>query len=84
MNVNLELLYANCMQIKKELQFLHRNSLIFSRGTRIRTWDPLLPKQVRYRTALRPEFGMSVGKDRLPKTLLLNLPGHCGTYRATS
>jgi hypothetical protein len=27
---------------------------------------------------------MSVGKDRLPKTLLLNLPGHCGTYRATS
>ncbi len=25
------------------------------RGTRIRTWDPLLPKQVRYRAALRPE-----------------------------
>ncbi len=25
------------------------------RDTRIRTWDPLLPKQVRYRTALHPE-----------------------------
>ena len=30
--------------------------LSFCRGTRIRTWDPLLPKQVRYRAALRPEF----------------------------
>ncbi len=30
--------------------------LFFCRGTRIRTWDPLLPKQVRYRAALRPEF----------------------------
>ena len=27
----------------------------FCRDTRIRTWDPLLPKQVRYRTALHPE-----------------------------
>jgi hypothetical protein len=25
------------------------------RDTRIRTWDPLLPKQVRYRAALHPE-----------------------------
>ncbi len=29
----------------------------FCRDTRIRTWDPLLPKQVRYRTALHPEDG---------------------------
>ncbi len=32
------------------------------RDTRIRTWDPLLPKQVRYRTALHPE---SKNKARL-------------------
>ena len=25
------------------------------RGTRIRTWDPLVPNQVRYRTALHPD-----------------------------
>jgi hypothetical protein len=30
------------------------------RDTRIRTWDPLLPKQVRYRAALHPEFRVSV------------------------
>ena len=31
--------------------------LSFRRGDRIRTCDPLLPKQMRYRTALRPEKG---------------------------
>ena len=32
------------------------NCLFFNcRGDRIRTCDPLLPKQMRYRTALRPE-----------------------------
>jgi hypothetical protein len=30
-------------------------SRFLSRGGRIRTGDPLLPKQVRYRTAPRPE-----------------------------
>jgi hypothetical protein len=29
--------------------------LIFGRGGGIRTHDPLLPKQMRYRAALRPE-----------------------------
>ena len=29
------------------------------RGERIRTSDPLLPKQVRYQTALRPEPGVN-------------------------
>ena len=29
--------------------------LVIGRGERIRTSDPLLPKQMRYRTALRPE-----------------------------
>lgn len=29
--------------------------ILFSRGTRIRTWDPLVPNQVRYRTALHPD-----------------------------
>ena len=28
----------------------------FCRDTRIRTWDPLLPKQMRYRAALHPEI----------------------------
>ena len=28
----------------------------FCRDTRIRTWDPLLPKQMRYRAALHPEM----------------------------
>jgi hypothetical protein len=31
-------------------------SPVASRGARIRTGDPLLPKQVRYRTAPRPEM----------------------------
>jgi hypothetical protein len=30
--------------------------LLSNRGGRIRTGDPLLPKQVRYRTAPRPEM----------------------------
>ncbi len=30
--------------------------LIFGRGGGIRTHDPLLPKQMRYRAALRPEI----------------------------
>jgi hypothetical protein len=44
----------------------------FRRGTRIRTWDPLLPKQVRYRAALRPESrsGCKYAPDILKNTLL--------------
>ena len=29
--------------------------ILFGRGERIRTSDPLLPKQMRYQTALRPD-----------------------------
>jgi hypothetical protein len=37
-------------------------SLILNgRGERIRTSDPLVPNQVRYQTALRPEIGMLSG-----------------------
>jgi hypothetical protein len=35
---------------------MNRKALNFSRDTRIRTWDPLVPNQVRYRTALHPEL----------------------------
>ena len=38
--------------LDKLLSFL---LLVIGRGERIRTSDPLLPKQMRYRTALRPE-----------------------------
>ena len=38
--------------------------LAYGRDTRIRTWDPLLPKQVRYRTALHPEG--RIGRDSNP------------------
>ena len=34
------------------------------RGERIRTSDPLVPNQVRYQTALRPELGGGVGAGR--------------------
>ena len=34
--------------------------IINGRGERIRTSDPLLPKQVRYQTALRPETSVEV------------------------
>jgi hypothetical protein len=37
-------------QTAQQLRLLSR----LSRGARIRTGDPLLPKQVRYRTAPRP------------------------------
>ena len=43
---------------KKALQ-----SRAFCRGCRIRTCDPLLPKQMRYRAALNPEFGLKVRRE---------------------
>ncbi len=33
---------------------------VFGRGDRIRTYDPLFPKQMRYQAALRPEPGVCV------------------------
>ena len=42
------LLYLCCTRTNKKGAKLSFNSLIFNgRDTRIRTWDPLLPKQVR-------------------------------------
>ena len=41
----------------------------FGRGDRIRTCDPLLPKQMRYQTALRPDFD----NLRQPSTTFDNL-----------
>ncbi len=38
-----------------------------SRGARIRTWDPLVPNQVHYRTVLHPELSFML-------TLLSNIP----------
>ena len=52
-------MYLKGIKQKKSLE-ISINSLIFSdlhrcRGDRIRTCDHLVPNQVRYRTALRPE-----------------------------
>jgi hypothetical protein len=35
----------------------------FGRGGGIRTPDPLLPKQMRYQTALRPDIGFFPGTE---------------------
>ncbi len=39
---------------KPAIRMMENWFLNFCRGDRIRTCDPLLPKQMRYRTALRP------------------------------
>ena len=45
------------------------------RGERIRTSDPLLPKQVRYQAALRPDiFQMAAGEDSSPPDPSYNPP----------
>ncbi len=56
----------------------------FRRDTRIRTWDPLLPKQVRYRAALHPEKNIfwSFFKEPGPGTLAPRAP--CATRSAIS
>jgi hypothetical protein len=38
-----------------------------SRGARIRTWDPLVPNQVHYRTVLHPELIVDDPLSHLPK-----------------
>ena len=40
------------------------------RGERIRTSDPLVPNQVRYQTAPRPEGALMIGRARLGKSSL--------------
>ena len=53
---------------------LKTEDLINGRGERIRTSDPLLPKQVRYQTALRPDPGVSgIGQNRASR----KAPGCC-------
>ena len=37
--------------------------LMCGRGDRIRTYDPLVPNQMRYQTALRPEVRHSTSKN---------------------
>ena len=39
--------------------------LLCGRGDRIRTYDPLVPNQMRYQTALRPEVQDSTSKNLL-------------------
>ena len=48
------------------------------RGGGIRTPDPLLPKQMRYQTALRPDVILRLYREaRLsPKRMALTLPDH--------
>jgi hypothetical protein len=38
-------------------------SLLIGRGGRIRTIDPLLPKQMRYRAALHPDSAAFIGNS---------------------
>jgi hypothetical protein len=37
------------------------NDVWIGRGDRIRTYDPLLPKQMRYQAALLPDWGWPLG-----------------------
>ena len=57
---NVELFYFDLTKNKKTTKSMICGLLSgigspFRRGTRIRTWDPLVPNQVRYRTALHPD-----------------------------
>ena len=56
------------LQCKKQMHQANSPHLLHfctlnGRGERIRTSDPLLPKQVRYQAALRPELLVSNGVD---------------------
>src|SRR5690606_14901818 len=48
------------------------------RGDRIRTCDPLLPKQMRYQAALLPDFIAAAGKARFPFRSGPGSPGAAG------
>ena len=52
---------ADVQAKKREQKSL--STLFDRRGTRIRTWDPLVPNQVRYRTALHPDDFCFLIKD---------------------
>src|SRR5437868_3836188 len=41
---------------------------VIGRGDRIRTYDPLRPRQVRYQAALRPDMKCSCDSKPLPRT----------------
>ena len=43
------------MKKASEYRYLEALKLSNGRGDRIRTYDPLVPNQMRYQTALRPE-----------------------------
>ncbi len=45
-----------CLQTLKQ-QKAPRGAFVIGRAERIRTSDPLLPKQVRYQAALQPDRG---------------------------
>ena len=49
-------------QIKNEENDDAKNGRISGRGERIRTFDPLVPNQVRYQAALLPEKGCYIHK----------------------
>jgi hypothetical protein len=52
--------FDKCLQNKvvknKEARLRMTHARRASRGARIRTWDPLVPNQVHYRTVLHPEL----------------------------
>ena len=48
-----------------QLSYGQRSRKIDGRGERIRTFDPLVPNQMRYQAALRPDFNIVIAPDRL-------------------
>ncbi len=56
--------HATLTEKKKDLEYFYSKSLIYKliygRGERIRTFDPLVPNQMRYQAALRPDWSIVV------------------------
>ena len=48
-----------------QLSYGQRSEEINGRGERIRTFDPLVPNQMRYQTALRPDSLIVMGRNQL-------------------
>jgi len=54
-----------------QLSYGQRSREMNGRGERIRTFDPLVPNQMRYQAALRPDLAIVIGQNRFfaPKWL---------------
>ena len=50
------------MKKASKYRYLEAFKLSLGRGERIRTFDPLVPNQMRYQAALRPDISILTGK----------------------